>query len=92
MSDPVLIGLISTLGVLAATVIVEIIRRNQQHKSNDRKINAVMYEMSPNSGKSMKDSLGRIEAKVEKIDDRQRDYGDRLTTVEVQLGEHLRRN
>lgn len=89
MSDPVLIGLISTLGVLAATVIVEIIRRERQHKANSTALNKMTYEMSPNSGQSMKDSLDRIEGKVDKVDERQRQYGERLTAVETSV-EYLR--
>lgn len=89
MSDKILIWVVVGAGMLIATIITEVLTRWRQHKDNKTKLDSVLYETSPNSGKSMKDAVGRIEKKVDKLDDRQRDYGERLTKVETSV-EHMK--
>lgn len=93
MSDPVLIGLISTIGLIITSIIVEFIRRERMHRVNERKLNSIIYETTPNHGKSMRDliinSMNRIERKVDTLDERQRNHGERIIVIETQLNNCL---
>lgn len=76
-------GLLIALIVAASGIVVELIRaRKRQDK--------VVHEVSPNSGSSMKDALGRIEGnlkdladEVEKLKQGQARNGERLAGLEA---------
>ena len=69
--------LIAVVGGLVA-IVVELIR-------NRRRQDKVVHEVSPNSGSSMKDALGRIEANLTDL----RAEVDAMRTAQARNGERL---
>lgn len=92
MSEPVLITLITTLGALVTAIIVEIIKRGRAQKATDEKIDAVLAQINPNSGKSLHDAVKRIERDVRDVKTVQHRHGERLAAVEVRVSDHLARS
>lgn len=85
MTDPVLVTLITTAGVVFVALVgvwVELIRtRKQQTK--------VVTEVTPNGGASMKDALGRIESDLREVRTEQSKQGARIATVNARFDDHL---
>jgi Na+-translocating ferredoxin:NAD+ oxidoreductase RnfG subunit len=89
MSDAIVVALIGTIGALLTAVIVEFVRRERAQKANDRKMNTMLGQMTPNSGSSMHDAVTSIRATVEDVRKTQGQHGERLAAVEAHV-EHLR--
>lgn len=78
MSEPVMVAVVSALGLVLSGVLVELIRaRKRQDK--------VVAEVTPNGGGSMRDIAARIEAQVDRIRDTQVVQGERLAKVEAKV-------
>ena len=83
ISDPVLIAIISALGLILSGVLVEAVRTR-------RRTDAVLSSVTPNGGASLRDAVDRIGRQVEAIGAEQNRHGARLATVEAILNERRR--
>lgn len=57
-----------------------------------QKLDAVLAQISPNSGKSLHDTVTRIDRRVGEVAELQRQHGERLAAVEARVSDHLARS
>lgn len=88
MNDPEVIVAFITV---AGAVVVEAIRRSRAQRNTDQRLDAVLGEITPNSGKSMHDKVDRIERSVDAIQHKQTEHGERLAVVEARVADNLGR-
>jgi hypothetical protein len=92
-TEAVLVAVVAALGA----VVVELVRTRRKAASAAENSAAVVHEVTPNSGSSLKDAVVRIEKTVDEvrvavheIRDDQAEHGERIAALEAVTGTRAR--
>ncbi len=89
MSDVVLAAIIGALGTIIGAMITVYVHRRRARRDEESKLDQVLAELSEDSGKSIKDTVGRIDTTLAAHGKQLKAHGERLARVETHV-EHLR--
>lgn len=89
MSEPIVVAIIGTLGTIIGALITAYVNRWRNRRDEASKLDQVLAELSPNSGKSVKDAVDRIDITLAAHGKQLKGHGERLARVETHV-EYLR--